>query len=279
MMTGSSEVLVKGNTGLMVTRPSLSEPPEPVSVPAFSRQPSLDTTANLLAANPLGGGGGGLQTRNKSSTVTPTATPSPHALKNSVLSQPSPTVNTKEAMAAMVNLWSKPVGDEVDQDPQPLQDSGHSGHAVPASAAPFQIYTDSVDSASATGSSNFEIFCDSGSSTAPPPQTASVPFAIFCDENAPQPPALKLPTINRRSRSESLNRHEDKENSPLGTDDEDRENQPPQGYAQPKTGARPKAGILQEARNIKSIPLDVQEKVLDEDERRQEEELQNEVFK
>ena len=275
MMTGGSEVLVKGSTGLMVTRPSLSEPqPEPASIPAVSRQPSLDTTANLLAANPLGGGG--LQTRNKSITVTPTATPSPHALKNSVLSQPSPTVNTKEAMAAMVNLWSKPVGDEVDQDPQPLQESGNF---APASSAPFQIYTDSVDSVSATGSSNFEVFCDSGSSTAPTTQAAPAPFAIFCDENAAQPPVLKLPTINRRSRSESLNRHEDKENSPIGTDDEDRENHPPQGYVQPMAGARPKAGILQEARNIKSIPLDVQEKVLDEDERRQEQEMQNEVFK
>ena len=262
MMTGGIEVLVQGNTGLMVTRPSLSEQPQE-PVPGLSRQVSLDTTANLLAANPLGGG------RNKSSnnTVTPTATPSPHALRNSVLSQPSPTLNTKEAMAAMVNLWSKPVGEEVDQDPQPLQESGHS-----ASSVPFQIYTDS-----ATSSSNFEIFCDSGSSTAPPAQDAPAPFPIFCDENAAPAPVLKLPTLNRRSRSESLNRHEDKENSAIGTDDE--ENQPPQGYAQPKTGARPKVGILQEARNIKSVPLDVQEKILDEDMRRQEQEMQDEVFK
>ena len=274
------QVLVQGSTGVMVTRPSLSDQSEvstrridqsePSSVPSISRQPSLDTTANLLAANPLGGG---CQSRNRSitsnSSVTPAATPSPHGLKNSVLSQPSPTVNTKEAMAAMVTLWSKPVGGEVDQDPQPLQDSGP---AVQSAAVPFQIFTDDNSAAS---SGNFEIFCDHSSSSAPAPAPAAPPFQIFCDENAGQP-ALKLPTLTRRSRSESLNRHEDKENSPMGTEDEDWENQPPQGYTQPQTGVRPKAGILQEARNIKSIPLDVQEKILDEDEKEQE--TQDEVF-
>ena len=84
----------------------------------MSRQPSLDTTANLLNANPLG-------LRNRS--VSSVATPSPHAHR--ILSQPSPTLNTKEAMAAMQELWSKPVGEE-DVEPSPLQNSAATGGAA-----------------------------------------------------------------------------------------------------------------------------------------------------
>merc|ERR1719270_2251967 len=187
-------------------------------------------------------------------------------------SQPSPTVNTKEAMAAMQALWSKPVGEETEQDPQPLQTSGQ--------AAPFQIYSDSDSkpAASSTSSTPFEIFCDT--ENVPPPAAGNTaPFAIFCDENAGQ--AAKLPPVNRRSRSDMLNRQnsQDKQNSPPETDDEDRENTVPPGYTQPSTGARPKTGILTEAKNVEFIPLDVQEKMLDEEERREEMEAEDQVFK
>ena len=262
----AASMVVQPRPGIAVTRPSVSEAEVEAAAapPAVSRQPSLDTTATLLAANPLGGN------RSLGSTA---ATPSPHGAKlTRELSQPSPTMNTREAMAAMAGLWSKPVGDDVFEDPQPLQNSGHA----PAPPS-FQIYTDAEgDSRTDTGATPFEIFCDTGSNSssgasAGPAQPAATttPFPIFCDENAAAP--LKLPSVrvNRRSRSESLNRHEDKENSPPGTDDEDRENALPPGYSQPATGARKKTGILTEADNVKFIPLDVQEKVLDEDERQQ----------
>ena len=85
--------MVKGATGVMVTKPSTDSLSDDVFPPAISRQPSLDTTANLLAANPCGGA------RNRS--VNSTATPTPHGSRHQILSQPSPTMNTKEAMAAM----------------------------------------------------------------------------------------------------------------------------------------------------------------------------------
>merc|ERR1719450_863453 len=127
MMTGGAKTLVHGNTGVMVTKPSTTsgstDDNDDVFVPqTYSRQPSLDTTANLLSANPSTG-------KNISSMSTIITTPSPHHSLTKMSSQPSPTVNTKEAMAAMQALWSKPVGED-EQDPQPLQTS--------TNAAPFQ---------------------------------------------------------------------------------------------------------------------------------------------
>merc|ERR1719270_1954711 len=269
MMSGGAQALVQGNPGLMLTKPSTSsstDDNDEVFMPqTFSRQPSLDTTANLLAANPSTG-------RNISSQSTIITTPSPHHSLNKMSSQPSPTVNTKEAMAAMQALWSKPVGEETEQDPQPLQTSGQ--------AAPFQIYSDSDSkpASSSSSSTHFEIFCDN-ENVPPPAAVNTAPFAIFCDENAGQ--AAKLPPVNRRSRSDMLNRQnsQDKENSPPETDDEDRENMVPPGYTQPSAGARPKTGILTEAKNVEFIPLDVQEKMLDEEERREEMEAEDQVFK
>jgi len=257
LMTGGSSVLVQGSTGVMVTRPSTDSLSDDVFPPSISRQASLDTTANLLAANPCG--------VSKNRSVNSTTTPSPHGSRHQVLSQPSPTMNTKEAMAAMQALWSKPVGDD-DQDPQPLQESG------PSTSVPFQIYTDTTDTAEVQKSSQFEIFCDENQ---PPAAPAPAPFAIFCDENAGVP--KKLPSVRRQSRAEIANRDEDKENSPVGTDDEDRENVAPAGYRQPLSGARSKSGILTEAENVEFIPLDVQEKMLDEEEQQDQREF--EVFK
>ena len=160
-------------------------------------------------------------------------------------------------------LWSKPVGED-DQDPQPLQESG------PSTSQPFQVYTDSIDTAETQKSSPFEIFCDENK---PPAEPA--PFAIYCDENAGLP--KKLPSVRRQTRAEIANRDEDKENSPVGTDDEDRENLAPAGYRQPHSGARSKSGILTEAENVEFVPLDVQEKMLDEEEKQDQRDF--EVFK
>merc|ERR550532_1266964 len=84
-----------------VERPSLTSEDEN-SLSRLSRNPSLDSTAVLLAANPNPAGS--------------LATPSP---SRSGLSQPSPTVNTREAMGVMQKLWSKPLGVE-DQEPAPI---------------------------------------------------------------------------------------------------------------------------------------------------------------
>merc|ERR1719342_1977669 len=166
-------------------------------------------------------------------------------------------------MAAMQALWSKPVGED-DQDPQPLQESG------PSTSQPFQVFTDSTDTAETQKSSPFEIFCDENKPSAEP-----APFAIYCDENAGVP--KKLPSVRRQTRAEIANRDEDKENSPVGTDDEDRENLAPAGYRQPHAGARSKSGILTEAENVEFVPLDVQEKMLDEEEKQDQRDF--EVFK
>jgi len=221
--------------------------------PSISRQPSLDSTAALIAANPTGA-------KAKCST-----TPSPHGLKGQTpLTHPSPTVNTKEAMAVMQQLWSKPVGEE-DMEPQPLPAQ------VPKSA-PFQIYTDSSDQSPAKPAP-FQIFSDEPVATKP-----AQPFQIYTDPGgAASLPVLSdgaLPRLKPRSRAAQYNRLSDKENSPVFVDDVfDGENIPPSGYVQPSASARSKTGVLTQAANVEYMPLDEQERLLDEDERRQEEEF------
>eukprot|EP00090_Calanus_glacialis_P045458 TRINITY_DN8444_c0_g1_i3.p1 TRINITY_DN8444_c0_g1~~TRINITY_DN8444_c0_g1_i3.p1 ORF type:complete len:1504 (-),score=632.87 TRINITY_DN8444_c0_g1_i3:217-4728(-) len=217
------------------------------SYPSLTRQPSLDSTAALISANPTGA-------RNKFGT-----TPSPHGMKGQTpITHPSPTVNTKEAMAVMQQLWSKPVGEE-DTEPQPLSQ-------VPSSA-PFQIFTDSTEPALvAPTSAPFQIFSDS---TEP---AAAAPFPIFSDSTAPQ--SAKQALANPKSRAAQYNKLSDKENSPVSVDGmEDRENCLPAGYSQPPLGVRTKTGVLTQAANIEYMPLEEQERLLDEDEKRQEEEL------
>merc|ERR1719341_755925 len=218
------------------------------SYPSLTRQPSLDSTAALISANPTGA-------RAKFGT-----TPSPHGMKGQTpITHPSPTVNTKEAMAVMQQLWSKPVGEE-DTEPQPLPH-------VPSSA-PFQIFTDSTEPAPvAPTSAPFQIFSDSIE-----PAAAAAPFPIFSDSSAPQ--SAKPAQANPKSRAALYNQISDKENSPVPVEGlEDRENCPPAGYSQPTLGARTKTGVLTQAANVEYMPLEEQERLLDEDEKRQEEEL------
>jgi len=230
------------------------------SYPSLNRQPSLDSTAALISANPTGA-------RSKCGT-----TPSPHGLKGQIpLTQPSPTVNTKEAMAVMQQLWSKPVGEE-DTEPQPLSNLRKS--------APFEIYTDKEEEPAAPKPPPFEIFTDgpepSKSSSQPfqifSDPTGAAPFPIFSDNSAPEQSKQSL--VNSKSRAALYNKLSDKENSPNVFEDvEDRENVPPSGYSQPPVGSRTKTGVLTLASNVEYIPLEEQERMLDEDERRQEEEL------
>merc|ERR1719357_1306563 len=293
MMAGGTSALVQGNHGILLTRPStssdssieqvgevpaaaksaskkelssenssepftvftdengsastapysgtdseLSQPKQPLlsrdnslgnSFPSFSRQPSLDTTAALLSANPTGA-------KNKVRS-----TPSPHGLKGQApVAQPSPTVNTREAMAVMQQLWSKPVGDEE-------QDQGILG---PSNGSQFQIYSDSSEEQPDGNSVPFQIFSDEGV------HAQGVPFSIYNDDSSKNGSSTTRPSQScmdvRKEKSDDL------------------ENCPPMGYVQPPLGVRPKSGILTEAVNVEFVPLEEQERMLDEDERRQE---------
>jgi len=304
MMAGGASTLMQGNPGVILTRPSHSSESSidqesnggnpdvftdenksdslisnnradnsrsiqsvrsqdnslASSYPSLNRQPSLDSTAALISANPTGA-------RSKCGT-----TPSPHGLKGQIpLTQPSPTVNTKEAMAVMQQLWSKPVGEE-DTEPQPLPSLKNR--------APFQIYTDTLSEPPVSAkSAPFEIFSDD-SNPAKPPQpfeiysdpTAAPAFPIFSDNHATELP--KNSKANPRSRAALYNKLSDKENSPNIVEDvEDWENVPPSGYVQPPLGVRSMTGVLTHAANVEYMPLAEQERLLDEDERRQEEEI------
>jgi len=303
MMAGGATTLMQGNPGVILTRPSTSSEnsmeqgggaPFTVysdensrsdsqvtnsrsdnsrsqqsvrsqdnslvnSYPSLTRQASLDSTAALISANPTGA-------RTKLGT-----TPSPHGMKGQTpITHPSPTVNTKEAMAVMQQLWSKPVGEE-DREPQPLPQAPNStpfqiftDSAPQPAPASFQIFTDSSESAPPAAPSPFQIYTDSA---------APAPFPIFSDSSAPQN-TYKQSLTNPRSRAAQFNKLSDKENSPVSVEDVDEgENCAPAGYNQPPLGARAKTGILTQAANIEYMPLEEQERLLDEDERRQEEEL------
>jgi len=271
MMAGGTTSLMQG---VVLTRPSTSsessmeqssrsQDNSQTSYPSLTRQPSLDSTAALISANPTGA-------RSKFDN-----TPSPaHIAKGqAVMSHPSPTVNTKEAMAVMQQLWCKQVGDE-DSDPQPLPQEIKK-------STPFQIYTDTTELDQQPKSTPFQIFSDEPS---PPPPSAQfpifsdsrdpsppAPFAIFSDTSAPQP--SKQPT-NRKSKAALYNQLSDKENSPVLPVEtvENLENCQPQGYFQPSQ-CRSKTGVLTQAVNVEYMPLEEQERLLDEDERRQEEEM------
>merc|ERR1719234_3009639 len=137
---------------------------ESSSSASLQRKHSMDDTALLMAANPTGA-------RNKSQG----RTPSPHGSKAPCWSQPSPTVNTKEAMAEMQQMWCN--ASVVATNP--------SSAPTPA-PAPFAIFSDenAAPPSSATVQP-FPIFCDEN---APPSATvAPLPFPIFSDENAEPP--------------------------------------------------------------------------------------------
>merc|ERR1719369_801139 len=132
------------------------------SLHSLTRKNSLDDTAALIAANPSG------------SRSRPLTTPSPHGMK-APFAAPSPTVNTKEAMAMMQQLWSKPVGEvpsfvaPADKTPtQPQQQS-------------FEIFSDPTSEGAFGGGA-------AGPGLTPVPiysdrEENIVPFPIFCDDS------------------------------------------------------------------------------------------------
>merc|ERR1719414_2716832 len=109
----------------------------------------------------------------------------------------------------------------------------------------------------------FTIFTDEN--TAPnvvPP--AAAPFAIFCDS---KPDIVQIKPRNNSQNKDNLPRMMVRPAS----QSEDIENCPPAGYSQPPLGSRPKSGVLVQAENVEWMPLEEQERLLDEDELKQEE--------
>jgi len=226
------------------------------SQPSLSRQPSLDSTAALMAANPSGRG---------SSAV---ATPSPHHSRGPALTQPSPTLNTKEAMAVMQQLWGEDreaqAAASVTPDCPPAPFTIFQEPAVPTATQqkPFQLFTD--DSTPVVTKPAFEIFTDEPA--VPPPPIIN----IYCDEEKAVQPRAGQPS--RRSRVDHFNQLSDKENLPSPVEASD-ENAAPAGYSQPSRGTRHMSGVLTQAENVEFEPLAEQERKLDEDMKRQEEEI------
>ena len=220
-----------------VTRPSLaSDSGTPTSRDTSRKGSSMDDTAALVAACPSGS--------------RPILTPSPHGSRAPQLfrfnSQPSPTMNTREAMAEMQQMWS---------------DTSQTHQQPPApQATPFAIYSDE-NRAPVPSPAPFPIYNDENAV----PSTPAAPFTIFSDAAAePAVVSIKPRLLPRPAPLPSP--------TPLDTDS-DSENRPPTGYLQPALGARPLGGVLTPSEGVDWMPLEEQERLLDEDEERQEEEL------
>ena len=257
MMTAKQAVVPT----LAVTRPSDSEEPGssdssllPASrdsshtAPSLCRKQSMDDTAALVSANPTGARSSVSLSRSQGRT------PSPHGSRAPAwTSGPSPTVNTREAMKEMQQLWCN----ESSVEPAPMADLGARQQAAPVQ---FAIFSDE-NAAPPSTPAPFPIFCDEN---APPPSAGvpvAAPFPIFSD-SAPEVVSIKPRQGVLQSRTESLGSG--------GEEVADRENCPPPGYSQP--GRKATGGILTQAEGVEWQPLEEQERLLDEDERRQEQE-------
>ncbi len=138
----------------------------------------------------------------------------------------------------------------------------------------FQIYADKNTPASTSTSTPFPVFTDENAAppslavcTATPPDSAAkpaAPFPVFVDqENAA--PASDRPMFSSRSATA---------NDEDGETDSLKENQPPRDTADSeKKPRRQLSGTLLPAAGVPCVPLDVQEAILDEDERDQERKL------
>ena len=180
-------------------------------------------------------------------------TPSPHGHKKPLF-HPSPTVNTKEALALMQQLWST----SSEMDPNTSEPALAPKHQ-------FQIFSDEEPALVSAPAPKFEIYVDKTEEV--PKLATKIPFQIFSDdkENAVVKPPKKWKAVDVPGSNF------DKENQVLDTEND--ENMPPPGFVQPSMHSRAKTGILTPAENVEWMPLDEQEKLLDEDEKMQEESL------
>ena len=233
--------LVMNKPGIHITTPSLSDSATPDSSTLCTETKSdnsykksyMDDTGNLIG------------NQNRSSV-----TPSPHGHKKSIF-HPSPTVNTKEALALMQQLWSTSTT-EIDSN---------TSEPTPVPGSRFQIFSD--ENSEPPPSAKFEIFADKTEEV--PKLPVKIPFQIFTDdkENA----MTGFPIKGQTAKANVFNF--DKENLMVETP-ENNENMPPLGLIQTTILPRSKTGILTPAEYIEWMPLEEQEKLLDEDERMQE---------
>ena len=217
---------------IMLTRPSLVDSSNNSSISetrssdnSYNKKNSTDDTSALINANASG-------VRTKKAI-----TPNQQRLHSS---HPSPTVNTKEALAVMQQLWStESENDSVFLDNRPTEqssnfeifsDSGEAGVQLPAAGGQFQIFSDPTESL-------------------PPVSKPSAPFAIFTDNQVTDKENIEQSTIHK---SKGLAIHSNKkENADNEVFDE---NMPPPGYVQ-TINTRPTDGVLVEAKNVEWMPL------------------------
>ena len=205
------------------------------------------STANRLLSNRSGASGGG--SAQNSLQKTPPRCDSAGNLgaataaapARAAFIQPSPTVNTREAFKLAQGMWREESVRE--EAPPPPQNN-------PA----FPIYSDENSAANPPPVIN----------VVPTPASVSkAPFAVFQDVQD---------TAAKRRRPKLQPRAEDKENE-LPVSDSMKENEPPAPQVEQAQSTRATAGILQASTNVPFVPLEIQEAVLDEDERRQHESL------
>ena len=156
---------------------------------------------------------------------------------------------------------------------------------APAPAS-FAIFSDENAPPSSATVQPFPIFCDEN---APPSASAApLPFPIFSDENA-EPrknsvsSAAPFPIFSDDQEAQSVPKQPEivklrprlpsKPDIVTEADVENQENLPPRDYIQPAQGVRQVGGVLTQAEGVAWMPLEDQERLLDEDERRREEEM------
>ncbi|TRY72519.1 hypothetical protein TCAL_10504, partial [Tigriopus californicus] len=233
----------------------------------------LDDTASLVNANPLGKrSSGGAVEKSRShhqphetnkdgvnrlnSQRTPPRESSENSAANAFV-QPSPTINTKEAFNLMKQMWGNPTP----QPPTLIQSDKESPFRKKAKTS-FPIYTDEnvqmpppPSSSTRTKSSSgtpFPIFVEeatpTSSASASSTAKSKTDFRVYTDENAPMSSGIKVKPTFPGFQSQKV-------------DPECKENIPPPGTELPAVPSemREKAGILQLAKNVPFIPLDIQE--------------------
>ena len=160
--------------------------------------------------------------------------------------QPSPTVNTREAFKLAQGMWrEESVREEAPPQPPP-----------PPKTPAFPIYSDE------TSAANPPPVIAVNPPPAAPSSVSKAPFAVFQDAQDTAAAKRRRPKLQPRLEG-------DKENQ-LPVSDSMKENEPPAPLDKQPQSTRATAGILQPSTNVPFVPLEIQEAVLDEDERTQE---------
>jgi len=183
--------------------------------------------------------------------------------RNKTASFPSsPTVNTKEALAAMQQIWAENDTGDNAAAPVILNPSKELDSQGYTNQNKFHIFEDSQPIAATVNTLPFEIFSDSELKDRT--TTRNKPKKVF---NFDKENLVDKDNFADKANPGCQENLFDKEN--LINNKEDGENIPPQGYTQSKVN-RTKTGVLTPSENIEWMPLEEQERLLDEAERKQE---------